>query len=158
EELCSLTRQLGADVPMCVAARPLIARGTGDELQPVKLPRLHLVLVNPGEPLPTPAVFKALETKNNPPLPSLTQLETTADVGAWRNATRNHLQAPASSVWPSIRAGLSERSPEGAELSRMSGSGATCFGVLNSQGEAELAAAALPTRHASWFVVDTVAY
>src|SRR5690606_38089289 len=158
EELCSLTRQLGADIPMCVAARPLIARGTGEELQPVKLPRLHLVLVNPGEPLATPAVFKALETKDNPPLPSLPQFETPGDVVAWLNTTRNDLEAPASSLLPSIRTALSELSAEGAELSRMSGSGATCFGVFNSTSEAERAAAVIASRHPSWFVVATFTY
>src|SRR5690606_23499121 len=118
EELRSLTRQLGADVPMCVAARPLIARGTGEELHPVKLPCLHLVLVNPGKPLATPAVFKALETKNNPPLPYLPDLNTPAEVIAWLKTTRNDLEQPASSLLPSIRTALSELSAEGAELSR----------------------------------------
>lgn len=158
EELRSLTRQLGADVPMCVAARPLIARGTGEELHPVKLPRLHLVLVNPGEPLATPAVFKALERKDNPPLPPLPDLNTPAEVIAWLKTTRNDLEQPSSRLLPSIRTALSELSAEGAELSRMSGSGATCFGLFNSASEAEQAAAAIASRHPSWFVVDTFTY
>src|SRR5690606_20761888 len=71
EDLAALALSLGADVPMCIAATPLIARGTGELLEPVKLPRLPMVLVNPGDQLATPAVFNALQHRDNESLSPL---------------------------------------------------------------------------------------
>src|SRR5690606_9058947 len=62
---------LGADVPACLAGRPLRMQGLGEILTPLPpLPRLHVLLVNPGRALPTPAVLQALERPGNPPLPA----------------------------------------------------------------------------------------
>ena len=155
EELASLTLSLGSDVPMCVTACPLIARGTGDQIERIKLPKLPLVLVNPGEPLSTPAVFNALERKDNPPLPARPGMETIADVVSWLRQTRNDLEAPAASLAPSIHHALEELSTQNAVLARMSGSGATCFGIFQSDEDAEQAAKAIARRHPSWFVVAT---
>ena len=74
ETLTRIGAALGADLPMCLAAKPLLARGTGDELSPVRgFPALGLVLVNPDVAVSTPAVFAALQRRDNdrlPPLPS----------------------------------------------------------------------------------------
>ncbi len=72
EALTRIGAALGADLPMCLAARPLVARGTGDELSPVAgFPALGLVLVNPGVAVSTPAVFSALQRRDNEKLPPL---------------------------------------------------------------------------------------
>lgn len=66
-ELMRHAAPLGADLPMCVAARPLIARGIGAEVEPVeRLPSLPLVVVNPGAPVATPDVFRRLARRDNP--------------------------------------------------------------------------------------------
>jgi len=154
-DLAPLLLPLGADVPMCVAARSLIARGTGEELEYVRLPRLPMVLVNPGVPLATPAVFRALQKKDNAPLPPLFAFTNTADVIGWLSETRNDLEAPAASLVPAIHDVLAELRSESAGIARMSGSGATCFGVFLSDDQAERAAKSIAERHPTWFVAAT---
>ena len=71
-ELARIGLSLGADVPMCLAAKPLVARGIGDELTMVPdFSALGLVLVNPGTALSTAEVFAALSRRDNEPLPPL---------------------------------------------------------------------------------------
>jgi len=154
-DLAPLLLPLGADVPMCVAARPLIARGTGEELEHISLPRLPMVLVNPGVPLATPPVFRALQKKDNAPLPPLSAFDNTADVIGWLSETRNDLEAPAATLVPAIHEVLAELRSESAGIARMSGSGATCFGIFLSDDEAERAAKSIAERHPSWFVAAT---
>src|SRR5690606_21045902 len=72
QELQRLAATLGADVPMCLTARPLMARGIGESLEPVaRFPKLHLVLANPGVAVSTQQVFQALTKRDNPPPPPL---------------------------------------------------------------------------------------
>lgn len=153
--LASLALPLGSDVPMCVAARPLVARGAGEQIENVKLPGLPLVLVNPGEPLSTSSVFSALDKKDNPPLPPLPEMHGIADVVAWLKQTRNDLEAPAASFVPSVRPALEALCAEGADIARMSGSGATCFGIFPTEEAAQRAADAIARHHTMWFVVPT---
>jgi len=143
---------LGADVPMCLAGRPLIARGVGEEIAPVDLPALAMVLANPLVGVSTPAVFKALATKGNPPL----QLD--GGPGGWPERLarlRNDLEPPARQLCPSIAVLAQSLAESGADLVRMSGSGATCFGLYGSDKAAHTAAAALSRRHPHWFFTAT---
>ncbi len=131
--LAELSLPLGADLPMCVWGEPLRARGIGEAIEILPpLPRFRLVLANPGVAVATPAVFRALTTRDNPPMPEVP--ERFADVAAlvdWLAATRNDLEAAAITVAPAIAETLAEmRSRPGCLLARMSGSGATCFGVF----------------------------
>lgn len=133
ERLAALSLPLGADVPMCVIGEPLRARGIGDEIAPIApLPPFRLELANPGVPVSTPAVFRALASRENPPLPPLP--DHFADVEAlvaWLGATRNDLEAAAISIAPSIAETLADmRARPGCLFARMSGSGATCFGIF----------------------------
>ena len=154
-DLAPLLLPLGADVPMCVAARPLIARGTGAELEYVTLPRLSIVLVNPGVPLATPPVFRALQKKDNAALPPMPGFANAKDVIGWLGETRNDLEAPAARLVPAIHDVLAELSGERASFARMSGSGATCFGIFLSDDDAGRAAKNITERHPSWFVAPT---
>ncbi|TIP63431.1 MAG: 4-(cytidine 5'-diphospho)-2-C-methyl-D-erythritol kinase, partial [Mesorhizobium sp.] len=71
-DLARVGLSLGADVPMCLMAKPLIARGVGDELSTVPgFPALGLVLVNPGTAISTAEVFNALSDRDNEGLPPL---------------------------------------------------------------------------------------
>lgn len=155
DALAGIALRLGADVPMCLAARPLSARGIGDRIDVIPLfPELPLLLVNPGIPLATPEVFKALLNRENPPLPTLRGMSTD-DVVDWLAATRNDLEPPALALLPAIGGVLSALRDEGALVARMSGSGATCFGVFKSAQAAAEAEFAISSEYPGWFVKAT---
>lgn len=147
---------LGADLPVCVAARTCRMSGVGEAVIPVQtLPDLHLVLVNPGVKVSTPAVFSALRQKNNPPMSGLpTEPDLSAFCG-WLGDQRNDLEAPAIALEPSIAATLDVLSATGPLCARMSGSGATCFGVYADAGQARQAAGHIAATAPSWWVTAT---
>jgi 4-diphosphocytidyl-2-C-methyl-D-erythritol kinase len=167
-------RVTGADVPVCVEARPRVMRGVGEILSaPVDLPRLPAVLVNPGVAVPTKDVFEALHRQPRqlpfpPPLPGEGWVAAAAndDSPALRGgmteliaglaADRNDLEAPAISLQPVIADVLAAlRAVPGCRLARMSGSGATCFGLFDSGRTANTASKTLRERHADWWVRAT---
>jgi 4-diphosphocytidyl-2-C-methyl-D-erythritol kinase len=142
-ELANMAAGLGADVPACLVSTPLIARGVGEVLAPLpEFPALHIVLVNPMIPLATADVFRRLRAHDNYPLPELpSPLTRPAQLGLWLAETRNDLQPPAVKLVPvigDIVAQLAET--QGCILARMSGSGATVFGLFGSSGQAHQAA------------------
>lgn len=151
--LARLALSLGADVPVCLAGTPARMGGIGEELAPIALPRTPCVLLNPRVPVATPAVFRALACKDNPPLadwPSPATPHALAD--ALRDA-RNDLGPPAETVAPVIGAALAAlAATPGCLLARMSGSGATIFGLFADGAEAAAAAAALRSRHPAWWI------
>jgi 4-diphosphocytidyl-2-C-methyl-D-erythritol kinase len=155
-ELAGIGVPLGADLPMCLAARPLIARGIGEAMELLSgFPTLHLVLVNPGVALSTPMVFKELSRPDNPPLPRLPTPLDLAALLAWLSATRNDLEAPAHFLAPQIGEALAALSAQSAAFVRMSGSGASCFGLFENASQAKLAADTIRAARPSWFVVAT---
>ncbi len=152
----AITR-LGADVPVCLAGRPARMRGVGEVLDPVPaLPALHLVLVNPGVAVATPAVFAALETRDNPGLPPLpARFADASALLGWLAATRNDLEPPARRIRPVIGAALDALTQAGAQVARMSGSGATCFGLFASAAAAGAACARIKAAEPGWWAVAT---
>lgn len=156
ERLCAIGGELGADLPMCIEARPLIARGTGELLSPVAgFPSLGLVLVNPGVAVSTPAVFSVLERRDNEPLPPLPSRIDFHTLRNWLELTRNDLEEAALSIEPSIGAARRALEKADAGFVRMSGSGATCFGLFETGNVAKRAAAAIRKRYPDWFVAAT---
>ena len=149
---------LGADVPMCLYARPLRAEGIGEALTPLALPPVAAVLVNPRLQVSTPAVFRALERRDNTPMPeTLPDMRDTADLIAVLSEMRNDLQAPACAVQPAILDVLARIGAQpGCKLARMSGSGATCFGLFLSETEAAAAAEAIAAAEPGWWVSSAV--
>lgn len=142
-ELLQLALPLGADVPMCLYARPAEVRGLGEIVLPLKrFPALHVVLVNPMLPVLTAEVFRRLERRDNPGLPEQGDpLERPAQLALWLSETRNDLSQPAIALVPAI--GELERwlaEASGCILARMSGSGATVFGLFGSSAQAHQAA------------------
>ena len=142
-DLANMAAGLGADVPACLVSMPLVARGVGEVLAPLpEFPALHIVLVNPMIPLVTADVFRRLRAHDNYPLPELpSPLTRPAQLGLWLAETRNDLQPPAVKLVPvigDIVAQLAET--QGCILARMSGSGATVFGLFGSSGQAHQAA------------------
>ncbi len=147
---------LGADVPVCLAGRPARMSGVGDVIAPLTtpLPAAWLVLANPGIALATRTVFRALMRRDNAPLPAT--IPGFADAPALQRflaAQRNDLEAAAIGLCPQIamiNAGLT-RQP-GCLLARMSGSGATCFGLFATAHSAAAAARALQRAEPGWWV------
>nr|WP_316652781.1 4-(cytidine 5'-diphospho)-2-C-methyl-D-erythritol kinase [uncultured Gellertiella sp.] len=152
--LRAIALSLGADVPMCLVSRPLVARGIGEEITPLALPALQILLVNPMVPVSTPAIFRRLATKANPPLPA--DIETLADNPLSRlGPLRNDLQHPAEMLEPDITGVLAALQETGAALVRMSGSGATCFGLHADSAAMQAASADIKARHPGWFISPT---
>lgn len=156
EALAALALKLGADVPMCLASRPLIARGIGEKIEPVpELPVLAMVLANPLKGVSTPEVFRQLATKNNPSLSLPPSRPLAADWLAAIAAARNDLEPPARELVPEIAVISAMLQAHGALLTRMSGSGATCFGIFATMAAAEDAAAALHDARPDWYFQAT---
>ena len=152
ETLATLALRLGADVPMCLESRPLIARGIGEEIEPVpELPAFAMVLANPLKGVSTPEVFRRLTVKNNPAL----NLPGAAGWLAAIDAARNDLEPPARELVPEIAAISTMLQARGALLTRMSGSGATCFGIFSTMAAARQAAAALHDERPDWYFQAT---
>ncbi len=147
---------LGADVPVCLAGRSCRMRGIGERLEPVALPGLPAVLANPGVPVATGAVFAALERRENPAMPGLPAFPDAAALIGFLAAQRNDLEAPARALAPQVGEALAALAaqPE-CLLARMSGSGATCFGLFRSAAAADHAAADLTRARPRWWVVPT---
>ena len=146
---------LGADVPVCLRAAPTRMRGIGDVLDEVPgLPPSWLVLVNPGVAVSTPKIFSMLRNKENAPMPDeLPDLSSTADFAAWLGWMRNDLEAPAMLAQPVIATVLSAlRAQKGCLLARMSGSGATCWGLFDNPEIAQRAADILADERPGWWV------
>ncbi|CCV02986.1 4-diphosphocytidyl-2-C-methyl-D-erythritol kinase [Mesorhizobium metallidurans STM 2683] len=155
-ELARIGLSLGADVPMCLAAKPLIASGVGEELSVVpNFPALGLVLVNPGTAVSTADVFNALEKRDNEGLPPLPRGFDFHSVRNWLEITRNDLEPAARAIQPAIGKALSVLNRAGAGFARMSGSGATCFGLFETGNVAKRAAVDIRSRQPDWFVAAT---
>jgi 4-diphosphocytidyl-2-C-methyl-D-erythritol kinase len=147
---------LGADVPVCRAPGAQRMSGIGERLSPVDLPPLFAVLVNPGVAVPTGPVFAGLATKQGAPMTPQPAGQGGAAFADWLAAQRNDLQAPAIALAPAVAEALEALSARaGVWLSRMSGSGATCFGLCDSADAARGVAEALRAAHPGWWIVDS---
>lgn len=144
---------LGADVPVCLAGVPLRMQGVGEQVSILpSLPELHILLVNPGVAVATPTVFKALTNKYNPPLSQIPHFADAAALAAWLADQRNDLEPPAIALNPVIAAVKAAIAAQpGCLLARMSGSGATCFGLFASANQAKSAEIALHFAQRDWW-------
>jgi len=154
-------RATGADVPVCLDPQARMMCGVGEEIgPPLHLAPLPAVLVNPGVPVPTAPVFKALGLAAGQSLPGADHpvigegLDGDALVAAIGPA-RNDLEAPALTVAPVIGTVLAALRAQGCRLARMSGSGATVFALFDDRRRAVRAASALRAAHPEWWVAPT---
>ncbi len=140
-----LPASLGADVPVCMASRACRMQGIGEILIPApSLPACGLVLVNPGVAVATPAVFRARTGAFSPAADLPPAWPDAAAMAEGLARLTNDLQAPAEALCPPITEVLAAlRAWDGCLLARMSGSGATCFGLTTTPAQAVQAAAAL---------------
>ncbi|MGX1305613.1 4-diphosphocytidyl-2-C-methyl-D-erythritol kinase [Amorphus suaedae] len=154
EALRRIAGTLGADVPMCLDQTPVRAEGIGERLTPLPaLPAAGLLLVNPGVPVSTPAVFAALAARDNAPLPPLpNRFQDLEALAGYLGTTRNDLQAPATELAPQVAEVLAALgASDGCRLARMSGSGATCFGLYPDAARARHAGAAIARARPGWW-------
>ncbi len=152
-ELMRLALGLGADVPVCLRGRPTAVTGVGEGLADAPaLPPAWLALVNPGVGVSTPAVFKARDEGFSEPLPLECAPADAAELAAMLARRRNELMTPALRLAPVIGDVLGAIARcEGVLLSRMSGSGATCFGLFAEEKAAQAAAATIADAHPDWW-------
>jgi 4-diphosphocytidyl-2-C-methyl-D-erythritol kinase len=143
--LPEIAARLGADVPVCLGRRAAVMGGVGEVLGAAPgLPAFGLVLVNPGVAVATPAVFRARMGAFSAPAALPAGWDDAAAMAADLARLRNDLEAPAMAVAPVIGEVLAAlRAVPWVLLARMSGSGATCFGICRTAAAAEAAAAAL---------------
>ena len=150
--LAALGSELGADVAACVWSTAQYGGGRGDLLRPIAesgLAGQPVLLVNPGVGVSTTDIFRAWDGKDRGSLPS-------GDVLAVASAARNDLTKPALALQPVIGAVLELLSAQDrVELVRMSGSGATCFGLFPDPASCDAAAAALRAAQLGWWVMPT---
>jgi 4-diphosphocytidyl-2-C-methyl-D-erythritol kinase len=146
DDLRAVAAPLGADVPSCVASTTVRGEGRGDRLSPssVNLGGTSVLLVNPRVALSTPAVFRAWDGRDLGPL------------GDSALDGRNDLEAPAIKLVPVIADVLATlRLCPGLELARMSGSGATCFGLFANDEERDAANARIRAAHPDWWTLPS---
>jgi 4-diphosphocytidyl-2-C-methyl-D-erythritol kinase len=145
---------LGADVPVCLLARPTIMSGIGDVLTPAPpLPPFAMVLVNPGVDVATAQIFKTLRVRTGTAAPKPFAGLTAHDFALWLDPLGNDLQSSAIAVAPIINVvEAAITATDDCLLARMSGSGATCFGLYATPEQASAAAATLAHAHPDWWI------
>lgn len=154
--LHALALNLGADVPVCLGGASAMMSGIGDIVEPIEgLPAFHLVLVNCRRPVSTAAVFKSLNASEMTAAPSrISYANVSFSMMIESLAARtNDMQEPAILLEPEISTCLKSLTAcDGVALTRMSGSGATCFGIFESRSLAEAARRDLSQRHPHWWI------
>jgi len=141
DDLAEIAGRLGADVPACLGSRTARGEGRGDRLEPANDAGLigrPVLLVNPRIPLSTAAVFAGWDGLDGGPL------------GDWRDG-RNDLELPARRLVPEIGAVIEALAD--ADVARMSGSGATCFGLFGSMAARDQADARIAAEHPGWWTL-----
>jgi len=163
ERVLDVALATGADVPVCLSSRACDMTGVGETLLPLNLPKLPSVLVNPRVPVATKDVFAALGLRNGELLVGATDViespawpDDGASISQWVDAlsiVNNDLEAPAIRVQPAISDVLSALgAADGVLLSRMSGSGATCFAIFADGPKAHAASETIRRDHPGWWV------
>lgn len=156
EVTASQALTLGADVPMCLLSQPMRVSGIGETLQPLVLPSLPAVLVNPRTAVSTRAIFSHLTSRQNAPMPDVVPTFTTPkDTAEWLLGQRNDLQPAAIATEPAIVETLTALDATQPLIARMSGSGATCFALYSTLQQAQTAAKTLAKTHPGWWITPT---
>ena len=153
--LAAAAIRLGADVPMCLMGQPARITGIGETIEPVAaMPKLAMLLVNPGIAVETAAVFRMLARRDNPPMPPLPAagFASVGDLVAFLSECRNDLALAAGSLAPGIGMARGRLIEAGALFARMSGSGATVFGLFADEDAASRAAWSIREHHPDWWL------
>mgnify|MGYP006095035183 FL=1 len=149
---------LGADVPVCIKSTTQRMQGIGEKLTDVKVfPKLAAVLVNSGDKVSTSVIFKLLRNKVNQDIGNLPNKKMTfTQTVHYLSELRNDLELPAFELIPNIKNVITLLNNSGSSLSRMSGSGATCFGLFADFELAKSAANNISTDNPNWWVQPVI--
>lgn len=155
-ELHEIALLLGADVPACLHAYPLFVSGIGDKVEPAEVPKSYgILLVNPGVPVSTPQVFGHYHETSNGYRPTLgkPKNDNSSEILDWlKEETVNDLEAPALELCPQIAEVLQTlRNVGSPAMVRMSGSGATCFALYDTDDQARSAQIELALENPGWW-------
>lgn len=161
ERLATIALELGADVPACLHRSPLYVQGIGEKITCRSLPiPFGVLLVNPLVEISTPSIFRAFKEDQACHFDVAQNAgfcwpcEATAFVDFLKCETRNALQRTAVSLEPEINNVLDTLDRQkGVKYSAMSGSGATCFALFETLGEAEVAATCIKEQSPAWWVM-----
>ncbi len=154
ERMQRLAQKLGADVPACYIGKPVWAEGIGEKMTRLpEMPAMHFVLVNPLVQTPTPEVFARYNSKFSAAIQFSGRRKTMHEWIADLKLYRNDLTDAALQVTPEIKDVLQAlvETPN-CHFARLSGSGATCFGVYDNQDAAIAAVNKLKQRYPRWWV------
>lgn len=147
-DLLALAAELGSDVPFFVkdmsAAR---GRGRGEVLEPLSLPKLHLVLVNPGIHVSAGEAYAKLDAFT----PALNLEKITSSLKQ-EPSYFNALQPGVLKTYPDVEGVLAALSDANLRGAMMSGSGSTCFALAQNENEAADVAASLKAENPEWWV------
>ena len=163
QRIVDVARETGADIPVCLASKACTMTGVGENLSMLDVPSMPCVMVNPRVGVATKDVFAALGLGKGEFLAGVSDVMLSpgwpadgASFDEWVEAVghgTNDLEKPALKVEPVIDDVLAAlRATEGVRLARMSGSGATCFAIFQTIGDAGLAAKAISQAHPGWWV------
>jgi 4-diphosphocytidyl-2-C-methyl-D-erythritol kinase len=156
--LRDIAAALGSDIPVCVLSCSSFMEGRGELLRPAQsMPRVPMLLVNPGVAVPTRDVFAALINRSGADMAlPRGRFADTADLLRFLETTRNDLEEPARRIQPVIGEVLSTMAAlPGALLARMSGSGATCFAIFADDDCCARAADKLKQAQPGWWIAPT---
>lgn len=154
ETMCNLALPLGADIPVCLIGKPAFIQGIGEKITPcAPFPLLHILLVSPRIPLATASVFAQNFSYFSTPRASLPfGFPDSKSLQSFLATTRNDLTVHAQQLVPEIDIVLTAiQECDGCLLSRMSGSGATCFGLFDNADTLKEAIYALRETHPGWW-------
>ncbi len=148
--LLGMAKELGSDVPACLAGRTAIGRGRGEALTPIDgASGMPVLLVNPGVAVSTAAVFAGWDRTDRGPLPA-------GEMIAAATQGRNDLEPSARAIAPEIGDVLDRLSTApGVRLARMSGSGATCFALFDDPADRAATAQAIRLAEPGWWVCES---
>lgn len=152
-KIMEIAKKLGADVPMCIIGKPLMAKGIGEKITLIEnMPEFAIVAVNPQKKLESKKVFENLKKINNPPLEKIPKTENMGEWIEWLKNCRNDMTDAASKLMPEIKKCLKIIESTEPKITRMTGAGATCFGLYTSIEDAQNAQEKIKMKHPNWWV------
>lgn len=145
---------LGADIPVCLQQKNSFMRGVGEQIEFVDLPKIYFVLINPNKACATKEVFAKFSDEFMPD--QKVDVSTYNELIDFLEKVSNQLEKPSSEIVEDIAA-IKELllQQKGCDIARLTGSGATCFGLFKDYDLASKAAGAIRSEHLDWWVVAT---
>lgn len=154
DDLPELFLKLGADVPVCYYSQPARMQGIGDLVTPVPdMPELDILLINPGKPCPTEKVFAGITPPYSEKITFPPHFKSTHALIEFLSHQRNDLTPAASNIVSEINEILPLiQKQKGCALARLSGSGATCFGIFENADTAKEAEIKIREQNPDWWI------